>query len=360
MKVAALPGSNVTVVGLAKSYGHTTALAPSSFSISSGEFFAIIGPSGSGKSTLLGILAGYVQPTAGAVEVNGRNIVPEPMYRRNIGMVFQNYALFPHLTVSENIAFPLKMRNLPRREIAERVEAALCMVRLEPYRHRKPITLSGGQQQRVALARAAVYKPSLLLMDEPLGALDKNLRDEMQEEIKRFQKELGMTVVYVTHDQQEAAFLADRIGIMRDGVMVQIDTPRALYERPQSRFVASFLGEASVFAIVETVSEPEPQVIVESGLKMRLNTPKVGAVGRYVCIRPENIIVGSGSGSLENQYDGVVTESLYTAGSVRYRIVTSCGASLIARTLPHTGFKLHEQGQFVKIGWSSNDVCVVE
>src|SRR5438445_2021307 len=212
-------GSAVDIVEIAKQYGSMNAVLPTSISIAAGEFFSIIGPSGSGKSTLLGIIAGYIEPTSGRVEINGRNIIPQPIYRRNIGMVFQNYALFPHLSVAENIAFSLKMRRLPNSEIRQRVDQALAMVRLESFKGRKPAELSGGQQQRVALARAAIYKPRLLLMDEPLGALDKNLRDEMQEEIKRFQAELGVTVIYVTHDQQEAAFLSERIGIMKDGVM---------------------------------------------------------------------------------------------------------------------------------------------
>jgi putative spermidine/putrescine transport system ATP-binding protein len=353
-------GSTVNIIGLTKEYGSTTAVAPTSVVIDLGEFFAIIGPSGSGKSTLLGILAGYVQPTAGRVEVNGRDILPEPMYRRNIGMVFQNYALFPHLSVAENIAFPLKMRGRSRDEVEKRVRQSLAMVHLESYKDRKPSELSGGQQQRVALARAAVYEPSLLLMDEPLGALDKNLRDEMQEEIKRFQQELGITVIYVTHDQQEAAFLADRIGIMKDGAIVQIDSPRALYEAPKSRFVASFLGEASVFEIKSFIEGAAPAVILEGGSRVLVNRDELSRKGSFVCLRPENVILGSGAIGLDNCYDGVITEALYTAGSVRYRVATHCGFNLMSRALPHAGFKLCDVGAQVKVGWSKSAVCIIE
>ncbi|MDF0661716.1 ABC transporter ATP-binding protein [Rhizobium sp. BC49] len=352
-------GCAVAIRELTKEYHPIVAVAPTSVDIASGEFFAIIGPSGSGKSTLLGILAGYVQPTAGRVEVNGKDILSEPMYRRNIGMVFQNYALFPHMTVSENIAFPLKMRGMKNADVAERVTQSLAMVRLEQYRDRKPGMLSGGQQQRVALARAAIYQPSLLLMDEPLGALDKNLRDEMQEEIKRFQQELGITVIYVTHDQQEAAFLADRIGIMKDGAMEQIGTPRELYERPKSRFVAGFLGEASVFPITELSTGSDVSASIEGGLTMRLNPANVVRGGKYVCIRPENVVIGEDAARLPNAYEGLITESLYTAGSVRYRITAPTGQSLVARALPHTGFQLYETGRTVKFGWSPDDVCII-
>ncbi|TGT65572.1 MULTISPECIES: ABC transporter ATP-binding protein [unclassified Mesorhizobium] len=352
-------GCAVAIRELTKEYYPIVAVAPTSVDVASGGFFAIIGPSGSGKSTLLGILAGYVQPTAGRVEVNGKDILSEPMYRRNIGMVFQNYALFPHMTVAENIAFPLKMRGLQKSEVTERVRHSLAMVRLEQYRDRKPGMLSGGQQQRVALARAAIYQPSLLLMDEPLGALDKNLRDEMQEEIKRFQQELGITVIYVTHDQQEAAFLADRIGIMKDGAMVQIGTPRELYERPTSRFVAGFLGEASVFAITGLSAGSEASATIEGGLSMRINPANAARGGKYVCIRPENVMIGQEAARLPNVYEGVITESLYTAGSVRYRITAPAGQSLVSRALPHTGFQLYETGRTVKFGWSPDDVCVI-
>lgn len=355
-----IAGSAVSIVDLSKEYGTAVAVAPTGVSIASGEFFAIIGPSGSGKSTLLGIIAGYVAPTTGRIEVNGRDILPDPMYRRNIGMVFQNYALFPHLTVAENIAFPLKMRGRPKDEIKKRVDASLAMVRLQNFKDRRPAQLSGGQQQRVALARATIYRPGLLLMDEPLGALDKNLRDEMQEEIKRFQAELGITVIYVTHDQQEAAFLADRIGIMKDGAMVQIDTPRALYERPKSRFVASFLGEASVFPIKSFVDGATPAVILDGGMQVRVNGTYATRKGEYVCLRPENVIVGGEATHLDNSYEGVITEALYTAGSVRYRITTLCGSDLVSRILPHTGFTLFSVGTRVKIGWSKNDVCIIE
>src|SRR5690242_2303591 len=204
-------GAAVQFIALEKRYGTVTALLPTNLDVRSGEFFAIIGPSGSGKSTLLGVTAGFIPASGGHILVDGRDLVGEPPYTRNIGMVFQNYSLFPHMSVAENIAFPLKMRRLAAAEVAAKVARMLEIVRLAGFGDRRPQQLSGGQQQRVALARAAVYDPILLLMDEPLGALDKNLREEMQEEIKRFQAAIGTTVIYVTHDQQEAACMADRI-----------------------------------------------------------------------------------------------------------------------------------------------------
>ena len=243
-------GAALEFAGLGKRYGAVAALLPTDLTIAPGEFFAVLGPSGSGKSTLLGTVAGFVAPSGGRVLIDGIDITAAPPHRRNIGMVFQNYALFPYLSVAQNIAFPLKMRRLKRAEIAARVTRALEMVRLAGFADRMPAQLSGGQQQRVALARAAVYDPPLLLMDEPLGALDKNLREEMQEELRQFHRGVGATILYVTHDQQEAASMADRMAIMNHGAIEQVGPPHELYERPRNSFVARFLGEANMFGIV--------------------------------------------------------------------------------------------------------------
>jgi putative spermidine/putrescine transport system ATP-binding protein len=356
-------GASVSIRNLSKRYSSLYAVAPTSVEIESGDFFAIIGPSGSGKSTLLGMIAGYIDPSSGEIRVNGRDIVPEPIYRRNIGMVFQNYALFPHLSVAENIAYPLKVRGVGKEKIAKRVRESLAMVRLDAFASRMPSELSGGQQQRVALARASIYHPSILLMDEPLGALDKNLRDEMQEEIKRFQNELGATVVYVTHDQQEAAFLADRIAIMREGAMTQIGSPRTLYEQPNSRFVAEFLGEASIFPVKSASHKEtgEPRhVVLEGGTKVAIRTNEDAGPGRYACIRPESIIAGPRAQGLDNVYKGVVRESLYTPGSIRYRVeLVGTRCVLKVRVLPQGDVEFFEPGTAVEVGWSIDDMTIL-
>ncbi|MCK0198142.1 ABC transporter ATP-binding protein [Ancylobacter sp. 6x-1] len=350
-------GARVEFDRVSKDYGELTVLHETSLKIAPGELFALIGPSGSGKSTLLGILAGFVPPTYGAVRIDGTNIVAVPPYRRNIGMVFQNYALFPHISVAENIGFPLKMRGCGKAEIGERVKKALAMVRLEALGERRPAQLSGGQQQRVALARAAVYDPGLLLMDEPLGALDKNLREEMQDEIKRFQRAFGATVLYVTHDQQEAAFLADRLAVMRGGMLEQIGTPRQLYEMPCTHFVASFLGEASLLPVAELLGRDGQEVRVRTagGLILRALAPSRVSERRAVCLRPENILVGAEARGRDNHFLGVVEEAVFTTGTLRYRIrLPGTDGVLTVRVPSRPGIELLAPGASVDIGWDAS------
>ena len=355
-------GAAVEYDQVAKHYGAVTALHPTSLTVEPGEFFAIIGPSGSGKSTLLGITAGFVAPSAGEIRVDGRGLVSMPPYRRNIGMVFQNYALFPHMTVAENIAFPLKMRGASKAEMREKVSRMLAMVRLEDFEERRPAELSGGQQQRVALGRAAVYDPLLLLMDEPLGALDKNLREEMQEEIKRFQAALGATVIYVTHDQQEAAYMADRVAIMRAGRIEQLDTPRVLYERPDTLFVASFLGEASILPIAATVGKEGDAVTVrlDDGAMVRATASREIRPGSAICLRPENVVLGPQARGLDNCFEGLVEDAVYTAGTIRYRVrLARHGSVLLVRVPSRLGISVMSPGESVDLGWSSRDALVV-
>ncbi|MCS0501211.1 ABC transporter ATP-binding protein [Ancylobacter mangrovi] len=349
-------GAAVEFDHISKDYGDLTVLHETSLRIEPGELFAMIGPSGSGKSTLLGMLAGFVPPSYGAIRVDGTDIVAVPPYRRNIGMVFQNYALFPHMSVAENIGFPLKMRGCSRGEIAERVKRALAMVRLDSMGERRPAQLSGGQQQRVALARAAVYDPRLLLMDEPLGALDKNLREEMQEEIKRLQRALGATVIYVTHDQQEAAFLADRLAVMRAGMLEQIGTPRQLYEMPGTHFVASFLGEASLLPVEELLARDGREVRVRTpgGLVIRALAPSRVSERRAVCLRPENIVLGPAARERDNHFLGVVEEAVFTTGSLRYRVRLPGSDSVLTVRVPsHPGIELLAPGSSVDVGWDA-------
>jgi putative spermidine/putrescine transport system ATP-binding protein/spermidine/putrescine transport system ATP-binding protein len=239
-------GAQVEVRSLAKHFGTVKAVDDISFAAEPGSFLTLLGPSGSGKTTTLNIIAGFESPTAGEVFLGSESITTIPTYKRNIGMVFQNYALFPHMTVAENIAYPLKMRRVSKSQIDQMVAEAMQMVQLEGFGDRAPKQLSGGQQQRVAIARALVFNPPLLLMDEPLGALDKKLREQMQIEIKRIQKQTGITVIYVTHDQEEALVMSDQIIILNKGRLQQIGSPTEIYDKPQNRFVADFIGETNL------------------------------------------------------------------------------------------------------------------
>ena len=248
---ASLPtnGASIDILSLEKQFGTVRAVDDVSLTVQAGEFVALLGPSGSGKSTVLMSIAGFERPTAGQIVIDGQDCTRLPPHKRNIGMVFQHYTLFPHLNVADNVAFPLKMRGVPKGERRRQAEAALETVRLAGYGDRMPKQLSGGQQQRVALARAIVYRPRVLLMDEPLSALDKNLREEMQIEIKRLHSELGLTVVFVTHDQGEALTMADRIAILKAGKLQQVSPARELYERPSNLFAASFIGEMNMLPV---------------------------------------------------------------------------------------------------------------
>ncbi|GIM92040.1 ABC transporter ATP-binding protein [Paractinoplanes toevensis] len=247
---SAKTGGRLDLTGLVKRYGTSEppAVDDIDLTIEPGEFITLLGPSGSGKTTTLNMIVGFTEPTAGRIELNGADITRMPPHRRNFGMVFQNYALFPHLTVAQNIAFPLRERKVPAADSAKLVGDALELVDLGGMGNRRPHELSGGQQQRVALARAVVFSPSVLLLDEPLSALDRKLRQSLQREIKRLHQELGLTFVFVTHDQDEAMTLSDRVAIFNRGKIVAIDTPTALYHRPTTEFVARFLGESNVFA----------------------------------------------------------------------------------------------------------------
>ena len=242
-------GLPITIRALTKRYGETLALDAVDLAVASGEFMALLGPSGSGKTTLLMMIAGFTRPDAGGIAFGGREMVRLPPNKRNIGVVFQNYALFPHMNVAANVGYPLRVRRTPRAAAAEKVAKALELVRLGAYKERRVDQLSGGEQQRVALARAVVFSPGLLLMDEPLSALDKKLRDEMQIELRRLHDELGVTTISVTHDQTEALTMADRVAVINRGRIEQVDTPRRIYEHPANRFVAEFIGRSTVLAV---------------------------------------------------------------------------------------------------------------
>ena len=345
-------GAAVQFIALEKRYGTV---------VRSGEFFAIIGPSGSGKSTLLGVTAGFIPASGGQILVDGRDLVGEPPYTRNIGMVFQNYSLFPHMSVAQNIAFPLKMRRVPPSDIAAKVARMLEAVRLAGFGDRRPQQLSGGQQQRVALARAAVYDPLLLLMDEPLGALDKNLREEMQDEVKRFQAVIGTTVIYVTHDQQEAACMADRIAVMNNGAIIQIATPRELYENPRTSFVASFLGEANLMKIEQIAGGGASGCTarVGGGRIVRTAAPTLPVSRSVLLVRPENITLGDERGQAENRFPGLIADVVYTAGSIRYRVRLADDFILTVRVPSRHGIVLHAIGDTVTVTWRAGDTIIV-
>jgi spermidine/putrescine ABC transporter ATP-binding subunit len=311
----------VEMRGVSKRYG-TGALAVDDLSlqIDEGEFLTLLGPSGSGKTTALMLLAGFEELTAGEILVRGRSVAALPPEKRDIGMVFQNYALFPHLRVLDNVAFPLRMRGLARAEIARRARETLHAVHLDGFEDRLPRQLSGGQQQRVALARALVYRPSLLLMDEPLAALDKKLREEMQGELKAIQRDLGVTTLHVTHDQQEALALSDRIAIMRSGGLVQVGAPIDLYDRPVDRFTAEFLGEANVLeGRVVATRDGLVRVRVADRLEVAAERRADVSVGQRVgvMIRPEAIQARErGEGGL-NEWPGLVREAAFLGDVVR-------------------------------------------
>jgi putative spermidine/putrescine transport system ATP-binding protein len=317
----------VEFIGVEKSYdGRVLAVQDLTLDVAQGEFLTLLGPSGSGKTTTLNMLAGFERPTRGKILLGGQSVDRLPPYARNIGMVFQNYALFPHMTVGENVAFPLSVRRMRRAEIARRVRRALAMVRLEAMADRRPSQLSGGQQQRIALARALVFEPSLVLMDEPLGALDKKLREQMQIEIKLLHERLGLTVIYVTHDQSEALTMSDRIAVFHDGQVVQQGTPDLLYNQPCDAFVAGFIGENNMLpGVVEAIAGGSARVAIGDALRV-MATP----IGRLeqgnpvlIAVRPEAIHFASGSDAAENMCHAVVTSRIYLGD--HQRLLTDIG-----------------------------------
>jgi putative spermidine/putrescine transport system ATP-binding protein len=359
--IAKTGGTELKFENVAKQYGPVAALQPTTLLVNSGEFFALLGPSGSGKTTLLGIAAGFIQPSQGRVLVNGEDITGVPPERRNIGMVFQNYSLFPFLTVFKNVAFPLEMRNQPKPEIAERVTRMLAMVRLAHLADRLPSELSGGQQQRVALARAAVYDPAVLLMDEPLGALDKTLREEMQDEIKQFHAKIRATVIYVTHDQQEAAFMADRTAILNHGRVEQCGPQSELYENPRNAFVAGFLGEANLLQV--TAVSPMPsgryRIATSEGLTLTAGAGPPEGSALVACIRPANVAILKDSHSRTDRFSATVVEAVHAAESIRYRVQINERCSIVVRALATRGADRFQPNDRVTIGWEPEDVMVM-
>src|SRR5215467_14181392 len=313
-------GGRLTLTRLAKRYPGTTAVDAIDLDVGSGEFVTLLGPSGSGKTTTLMMVAGFTAPSEGEIAIDGRPITGMAPEHRNIGVVFQNYALFPHMTVWDNVAFPLKMRRRPSAEIRSRVGRALELVHLAGLGERLPRQLSGGQQQRVALARALVFDPGLLLMDEPLGALDRNLREQMKLEIKRIHSDVGVTVLYVTHDQEEALTMSDRIALMNRGRIAQLGTAEDLYERPASRFVASFIGESNLFEGRVESSDGGAVFVHGAGSRLPLSPgPRAFRPGESctLMVRPEKIALGSDA---TDGLPGTVETVVYVGEFTRYRV----------------------------------------
>ena len=337
------------------------ALAGADVELREGEFLTLLGPSGSGKTTLLMMVAGLIQPDAGEVWIDGRLATYAPPFRRDVGMVFQNYALFPHLTVAENIAFPLRMRRVPEATIRQEVQRVLEIVRLPDVAGRLPRALSGGQQQRIALARCMVYKPSIILMDEPLGALDKKLREQLQLEIKQLHGELGITVLYVTHDQEEAMVMSDRICLMNDGRVEQIGTPDDLYFRPRTRFAAEFLGESNIIA-GEVVGSEGPDVLVAGpgGAMVRAvgDERLRGARHVAVMVRPERVSIHDTKtpwpeAEPHNRLEGSLRQVILVGGVTKYYVTLDDGQTIVAATLTGEAKAGMTPGARIRVTWPS-------
>ncbi|MGE0121048.1 MAG: ABC transporter ATP-binding protein [Dongiaceae bacterium] len=342
-----------------KSYdGETLVVRDLNLSIRAGEFLTLLGPSGSGKTTTLMMLAGFEVPTHGRIFLDRRPIDDVPPHKRNIGMVFQNYALFPHMTVTENLAFPLEVRRLPKSDIEAKIKRALDMVKLSGFAQRRPGQLSGGQQQRVALARALVFEPKLVLMDEPLGALDKQLREHMQLEVKHIHRDLGVTVVYVTHDQSEALTMSDRIAVFNDGAIQQLATPDDLYERPQNSFVAQFIGENNrLRGKVVAMNGSACRVEVTGGGTVEALPVKVDGVGTptTLSLRPERVQINPSNGSCANVFAARVEELIYLGDHTRVR-ASVCGSNdFVIKVANAAGVPELAPGSTVSIGWKRED-----
>ena len=357
-------GASVTLSGLEKSYERVGAVNGVSLDIRSGEFLTLLGPSGSGKTTTLMMIAGFETPTRGDIAIDGTSVVAMPPHKRNIGMVFQNYALFPHLTVAENIGFPLKQRGVPKGERTRLVADALELVHLPGYGGRYPRQLSGGQQQRVALARAIVFQPRLLLMDEPLGALDKQLRENLQLEMRRLHADLGITFIYVTHDQEEALTMSDRIAVMNEGLVAQIGSPEDLYDRPTSRFVASFIGESNF--LPATVRGMEDDVVVAEceGSIIRALCPARHTSGDKVTLttRPERLRFADtqgGPAEARNRMSVTVTEAVFAGERCRYMLQAADGAVIVLKEPSSASIRRRAVGERTEIAWSVADTILV-
>ena len=350
-------GQPIRFAGVSRSFGAVRALLSTDLDIGAGEFLTLLGPSGSGKTTLLNIAAGYLAPSAGRVLVGGRDVTDLPPRRRNIGMVFQNYALFPQLSVAGNVAYGLRARGVPQREIKHRTEAALELVRLAGYGERAIRQLSGGQQQRVALARALVIEPDVLLMDEPLGALDRQLRQHVQLEIRRLHRAHGRTTIYVTHDQEEALVMSDRVAIMREGGIEQIGSAQELYARPRNSFVAGFLGESNLLRGTVTALQDGRAAVTVKGLDRPIEGAAAAGIAlgaaAAALIRPESVRL---TRAAEGMFAAQLVESVYLGELVALRLSLTGGQIILCRRFARDGWS---GGDTWGVDWDPGDVRVL-
>jgi len=353
----------IRLTELTKHFRDVRAVDSVSMDIRSGEFFSMLGPSGCGKTTTLRMIGGFELPTSGRVELRGRDVTMDPPDKRPVNMVFQNYALFPHLDVAENIAFGLRRKSVDRVQIKQRVGDALDLVHLTGYDRRKPNQLSGGQQQRVALARALVNRPNVLLLDEPLGALDLKLRKALQIELKRVQTEVGITFVYVTHDQEEALTMSDRIAVMQAGKVEQLGTPEELYDRPATPFVADFIGTTNLLhGVVEGLESDSTVVRLASGDLCRVATlDRARGQAIDLSLRPEAIRIegrnGEPAGQPADGLAGTVDQVAYLGSAVQYQVST--GGGLVLSVLAGKNGTRYARGDEVELAWSPSEALVL-
>ncbi len=358
---------DVRLVDVVKAFGDAVAVDHISLEVRDGEFFSLLGPSGCGKTTTLRMIGGFEQPTSGLIELQGKDVTWLPPYQRNVNTVFQSYALFPHLTIYENVAFGLRRKNVKDSEIKSRVTEMLALVELPGFERRKPTQISGGQAQRVALARALINRPAVLLLDEPLGALDLKLRKQMQVELKRIQQEVGITFIYVTHDQEEAMTMSDRIAVMNKGRYEQLGDPESLYERPTTRFVAGFLGISNLLPATLDGGDTT-YAVARLADDARVRVPKGAVDGRSsieVGVRPEKIRLHKEGADLpagSNELSGTVVDASYLGVSTSYVIEGRSGARLTVyeQNVERTDHgSLHRPGDTVRLSWSPDHTFVV-
>jgi spermidine/putrescine transport system ATP-binding protein len=357
----------VRLADVVKKFGDVVAVDHINLEVEDGEFFSLLGPSGCGKTTTLRMIGGFEEPTSGLIELSGQDVTWLPPYKRNVNTVFQNYALFPHLSIYENVAFGLRRKAVRESEVKTRVREMLALVELAGFERRKPSQISGGQAQRVALARALINRPGVLLLDEPLGALDLKLRKQMQVELKRIQQEVGITFIYVTHDQEEAMTMSDRIAVMNKGRYEQLGDPESLYERPQTRFVAGFLGVSNLLpgTVVDRTGE-RGTIKLSDGSHVHVPAASLnGATDIDIGVRPEKIRLQAGEaavGAGRNSLVGTIRDASYLGVSTNYIVETRDGASLmvyeqnIERTVRGS---LHKPGEEVRLSWSPEHTFVV-
>jgi putative spermidine/putrescine transport system ATP-binding protein len=351
---------SLELVGVAKAFGTVHAVGGVSLSVASGEFFTLLGPSGCGKTTLLRVIAGIHPATSGRVLLNGRDITHAPMHTRNLAMVFQNYALFPHLNVFDNIAFGLRSRRVSREEIRTRVREALALVKLEALAERLPAQLSGGQQQRVAVARALVVRPDLLLFDEPLSNLDARLRDEMRFEIRDLQRRIGITTVLVTHDIEEAFTMSDRMAVMQGGKIMQIGRASEIYRSPANRFVANFVGPINELALSAVEIVDGRRRARAGGLPVWLPDAEDASGGGALSLilRPEALRVSAGEIGTDNRFLGEIEDVIYLGASSECRV--RIGAIRFSAVMPSAAVARLNPGERVSVGWDAQDGVVID